>query len=554
MLGEDLQVGENIENSAADTERDRKRALGIYYTPRRAAEILARWAIRSADDLVLEPSFGGCSMLSAAVAVFAAHGNHEPAQQLFGYDIDDVAFDYLDKMGIENNEGHFQHQDFLTSEASDLKVHAVLANPPFVSHQRLAPEQRKVAEQLRLKYLPTLNRKASLWVYFLLHAMSFLQSGGRMAFVLPNAIGTADYARVVMAFLESKFSKVELFHVAEQLFIQTGADERVSLLLLDGYTPQGLTQQVTAKCIDIRNIGELEIFQEQGQADSAPPGMHEIRASAAEGLALLCGTTFGVLGDIASVQIGEVVGDIKYFVRTQREWLNEGIDQEHLVPLLTRASQVPGLKTAGPEAEDRIPRLLRPPQDVKNEAITSYLGRYDEEKIKSNQTFAKRKAWFYCSYNSDADAFIGSMNHELARIVGNDAKISASNAFYKIRVYGQKDYAKWLPAISLTTPARLSAELLGRVRGSGGIKLEPKDVKRMIIPAKLPKLSADAFDKFQLQLDMLVRAGEIDSANHLADTCIFLRPRLLDAATLSKMRMARLNLTRYRLGHASSIA
>ncbi len=542
---------EEVEVSLAAETRERKRALGIYYTPQRAAEILARWAIKSADDLVLEPSFGGCAMLSAAIAVFVSHGNQEPASQLFGYDIDDSAFDHLARMGIINLQEHFQKGDFLTSEASGLLVDAVLANPPFVSYQRLDLGQRKIVGDIRKKYLPSLHRKASLWAYFLLHAMSFLRTGGRMAFVLPNAIGTADYARPILSFLEKKFAKVELFHVTEQLFIQTGADERVSLLLLDGHTPEGRASPAKTRRIDILNIRELETFETRESHETETLRIHDVRKYAAEALASLSGVAFDYLGNVAEVRIGEVVGDISYFARARTEWTREGIGQEYLVPLLTRAAQAPGLGTNGPVGEGRIRYLLIPPAKVKKVNVKAYLEKYGEAAILANQTFSRRKVWFRCSYEKNADAFIGSMNHEFPRIVANDARISASNAFYKITVCGPREYAHWLPAISLTTPMRLSAELLGRVRGSGGIKLEPSDVKKLIIPATLPNLSSSEFQELQSKLDSLVRAGEIESANSLADSYVFIRTGLLDETVIAKLRSMRLSLTHYRFGAAA---
>lgn len=54
------------DRSQQNADRYRRRSLGIYYTPRNAADLLAAWAIRNPADTVLEPSFGGCSLLAAA--------------------------------------------------------------------------------------------------------------------------------------------------------------------------------------------------------------------------------------------------------------------------------------------------------------------------------------------------------------------------------------------------------------------------------------------------------------------------------------------------------
>ncbi len=553
MLSENMQLADEAGTVITAAERQRKRALGIYYTPRQAAEILARWAIRSVDDRVLEPSFGGCAMLSAAVTVFTKLGNQQPANQLFGYDIDDEAFEHLARMGINNKQGNFRHQNFLLSDSSGIKVDAVLANPPFISYQRLDSEQRLIIEEIRKEHLPTMHRKASLWAYFLLHSLSFLRTGGRMAFVLPNSIGMADYSREILKFLEHKFASVELIHVAEQLFIQTGADERVTLLLLDDYLPESVNSRASIKVYDVKNIQELEKNKTFDDIEKNESGMKQVRESASGKLSSLEGISFYALGDIADIKIGEVVGDIKFFVKTKKEWYNKEIYDEYLAPLLTRSAQIPGLSTAGATIDGRIPDLLMPPKDVSVHSINEYLDKYDENAKKSNRTFSKRSEWFKCSYSTEADAFIGSMNHELAKIVGNDARISSSNAFYKIIIHGSSEYGRWLPAISLTTPMRLSAELFGRIRGSGGIKLEPSDVKKLIIPVNLPDLSYEEFISFQQKLEILVQAGEIESASHLADSYIYLRTGILDAAVLSDLRLSRLKLTRYRLGSACRI-
>lgn len=531
-------------------ERERRRALGIYYTPPEAAKVLARWVIRHPEETVLEPSFGGCAMLSAAVSVFKSLGNNSPSRQLYGYDVDATAFEHLAQMGIENADGHFKKQDFLRSKAGDLRVDAVLANPPFVSYHRQNDSQRRLTEQLRQRYLPQLPKLASLWAYFLLHAMSFLHSGGRMAFVLPNAISTADYARPLLTFLQHRFAKVELVHVGERLFIQAGADERISLLLLSGYVPEGLPKAAPLLSRDILRIGEVVVDENSDFSVGDAPKSSDVRDQATAALADLHGDVLVELGSAASVQIGEVVGDIRVFVKPLSAWLQQKVDPKYLVPLLTRSAQVSGVylpaaeNQSGPSA---IPYLLLPPERRLPKVIENYLAQYSEQDIAGNKTFEKRTVWYRCSYETDAHAFIGSMSHDYPRIIGNDAGISCSNAFYKITAQGRSDLADWLPVLSMTTPLRLSAEILGRVRGSGGIKLEPSDVRKLCIPSRLPTLPRSEFEAVRERIGRLVGLGELDAAGQLADSLVFLQSGLIDAKTMSGLRMKRLSLTSRRI-------
>ena len=532
-------------------ERERRRSLGIYYTPPEAAKILARWAIRNPRETVLEPSFGGCAMLSAAVSVLRSLGNDRPSRQLYGYDVDATAFEHLAQMGIDNVEGHFKRQDFLRSSAGSLRVDAVLANPPFVSYHRQNEIQRRGVEKLRQRYLPDLPKFASLWAYFLLHSMSFLRPGGRMAFVLPNAIGTADYARTLLAFLQRHFERVELINVGERLFIQAGADERISLLLLSNYTDQQLTEPSALLSRDILRISEIEDHTNPSPTAHSTSEASNARAHASAALIAFQGTALAPLGAAASVQIGEVVGDIGFLVQPMANWLRHGIAQNHLRPLLTRSAQVGGIYVPPPIAEDalsRIPYLLTPATHRLPKAVERYLSQYPEQAIVTNKTFARREAWYRCSYDTRAHAFVGSMSHDYPRIIGNDAGISCSNAFYKITAHADHAHLiSWLPILSLTTPLRLSAEVLGRVRGSGGIKLEPSDVKKLCIPSVLPDLKKAEFLTLRQKIDALVRVGELDAAGQLADSAIYLKTGLIGAKAMTALRTARLTLTNRRL-------
>lgn len=549
MLRDNLSLDEAEVLPETKAARDRRRALGIYYTPPEAAKVLARWVIRRPEEIVLEPSFGGCAMLSAAVNVFQSLGNNQPSKQLYGFDVDAAAFVHLAKIGIDNVDGHFKQLDFLCSSAENLRVDAVLANPPFVSYHRLDDKQRQLTEQLRQIYLPLLPKKASLWAYFLLHSLSFLRAGGRMAFVLPNAIGTADYSRPLLEFLRQRFSQVELIHVSERLFIQAGADERISLLFLSDYHPDGMDVPATLELRDIVRIKEIAFTADSAVRIAEHPKIVDVREEAVDALERLGTDVLGELGSVASVRIGEVVGDVRFFVRPISEWLKLKIDQKYLQPLLTRSGQVRGCYISGANDEglSSVPFLLLPPEQGLPPDIETYLAQYSEQAVASNKTFGKRPIWHRCSYSVNADAFIGSMSHDYPRIIGNDAGISCSNAFYKILLLGRPDLAAWLPILSLTTPLRLSAEILGRVRGSGGIKLEPSDVKRLCIPTRLPRLEPTEFEVLRERINKMLIQGELDAASQLADSQVFLQSGLIDAQTMYQLRLMRLSLSSYRL-------
>lgn len=85
-----------------------------YYTPSVLASLLAKWAILSSNEYVLEPGFGGCGFFQAAVDRLSKLGSSPPKNQLYGCDIDPQAFAYLsENLGVLSIEHRYILSDFI---------------------------------------------------------------------------------------------------------------------------------------------------------------------------------------------------------------------------------------------------------------------------------------------------------------------------------------------------------------------------------------------------------------------------------------------------------
>ena len=543
-----------LEDHITPTELDskRRRALGIYYTPRSAAALLAKWAIRSSADQVLEPSFGGCTILEAAVNQLRALGCIEPSAQLLGFDVDESAFGHLRRLlGISQHE-HFTLQDFLTVIPSQTTVDAVIANPPFVSYHRMDFTQRETIRSWRALYSPPFAMTASLWAYFLAHSISFLKPGGRMAFVLPFAAYSSDYSQPILNMLQTQFESLSVYRMREQLFIQAGAEERTVILLAEGNRAQpGKMRQRLERPVE--NIQELHNLLQLSAASSQSVETQAsvISDSPAASLVKTAMSSNAVryLGDEFTVKIGEVVGDTRYLVKSSEEWSLLRIPRRRLRPLLTRVKQSPGIQVIRKEISDiygAVPFLLSP-QESKHTVIREYLESYPAALRLKNQTFAKRSPWFSVSYDSTAAAFIGSMAHESPRIIWNSAKISCANGLYKLHRRRGSRWGILLAAASSTTLFRLSAELQARVRGSGVLKLEPGDVAKLLIPGAPLTLEPSATRRIVREIDSMVRSREYESATRLADKMFYVDTGIFTATEINVFRNQLHDLKRQRL-------
>ncbi len=225
---------------------ERKR-LGAFYTPESLSCVLTDWAVRKATDKILEPSFGRCGFLAAARRRLQALGCRDPKRQIFGCDVDKSAFGFLaDVLGPPVDAHNFRQEDFLDLKAgfhwSDL-FNATVGNPPYIPYQAIREGRRiELAQRAAVMGVPVGGR-ASLWAHFLIHAVSFVAPGGRMAWVLPGSFLQADYAVSVRDYLSRSFENVLCVLMHQRFFKEEGTEEETVILLArDKCPPSALNQ------------------------------------------------------------------------------------------------------------------------------------------------------------------------------------------------------------------------------------------------------------------------------------------------------------------------
>src|SRR5690606_25367833 len=77
-LLEEIEEFGRIIALSARAPRTRERGLGAYFTPDAAARLMAKWAVRSSADVVLEPSLGDGQFAVAISNLAKANGWEKP--------------------------------------------------------------------------------------------------------------------------------------------------------------------------------------------------------------------------------------------------------------------------------------------------------------------------------------------------------------------------------------------------------------------------------------------------------------------------------------------
>ncbi|MEE4612300.1 N-6 DNA methylase [Serratia marcescens] len=481
----------------------KKKELGAYYTPAELSQVLANWAIESSSDDILEPSFGGCGFFDSCISRLVNLGCNSPAKQLFGVDIDPLAFNILSKKfgTILSIENRFIQNDFIKVKPEDFitqKFDSIIGNPPYVSMHNMTETQRSSCEEI-LHNSPfsgqTIGRNASLWAFFLLHSLSFLKTNGRVAWVLPSSALHADYAKKLIDIYKKHFNKIRIVKLAERYFRSEGAEETSVILVGSGFNAIEV-ESCNFSVYSVDGISELEIILNRENAHNNHSGdnykLDFISKITRDTYKQLNSSAFShQLDDFIDIKIGMVTGANKVFIVNKEILEENNIPSSCIKPVIGRFSSLIGIRHTKSrqqivENENHRVFLINPSLDQMQENdsnVKKYLSQLSDSEISKNRTFKKRTYWFSPDDNIIPDGFLSYMIHLGPRLVINQSKASCTNSIHRV-FFREKTTLKNKLAISLTllsTYSQFSAEVEGRAYSSGVLKIEPSAGKRIKI-------------------------------------------------------------------------
>lgn len=523
---------QSVERSIED-----RRVLGAYYTPDRLSGLLARWAIQTPTEIVLEPSFGGCGFLSAALDRLRAKGADLPEKQVFGCDVDPLAFKFLEKVlpdGVATS--NFLLQDFLDPVAKvdwPSEFDVILANPPYIPHHRIGKERVK---ELSKRPWPVkgMGGRASLWAYFVAHSLEYLKEGGRMAWVLPGAFMQADYGKPLRAFIADNFRRSVVFLVHDRIFKTEGTDEETVVLLAQGYRSTeapGILEVGEADSLNM--LGDLIAAWESGhwmgkrqQRSAASLSLHHEAEEGFHAFSTL--PNCRKFSDFARVQIGLVTGANDFFVLSEAGRLDANLEPHDCKPIFSKFRAAPGLKLVDAdlrryENEGGKTHLVSSSNPGYPGPIGAYLSTFGDARREVNSTFRKRAVWSRTYDGRVPDAFFPVMHHAGPRLVLNGAGCSCTNTIHRVFFNDQVDEvtAKLLAITMLTSFTQVSAELTGRRYGSGVLKHEPRDAENLCL--LVPDVTNLEIDEQFRQIETIARTGDVRCTMRVADEFIYSR-------------------------------
>lgn len=455
------------------TSQPARRELGQFATPEFIGQFLASWAVRSADDSVLDPGIGAGKLAEQALKRKLNLGSSSPLGDITGIDVDQTAISMAAvTLKLVDGEGssHLVAHDFLeysprsfTESGHEVaQFDGVITNPPYSRHQTVDDSQKKrFNEVIRGELDYELSPRTPLYGYFLAHATTFLKPGGRLAAIVPSKFLDTEFGRDLKRFLLDEFHIHALIQLSDEIDVFEGVRTQPTILLLER------EQEAAEKVTRIIRLNEWpdgtnpKALLNEDITDN--PAISEITVLAQRLLSpterwshyleeddLLDLDEMARFGDIADISRGIATGDNDYFCLTQSEVEEYGIPDEYLQPIIRTAR---GLRTIDIqqsdwekwrddnqpvqllycyEADENGDEKKVSRSDINNEGVLEYLDNGKTSDTTDGYLVSKRETWYCVEKQTPAPILAKYMNRTGFLFMRNYADVRTLNNVHTI--------------------------------------------------------------------------------------------------------------------------
>lgn len=526
-----LRLQVHLDSAKTPLERNK---LGQFATPPALSSSITRFVIENylghrKNIKFLEPALGTGSFYSALLKEY----NGSRINQAVGIEYDKDFFNAANRLwkakGID-----VINENFLLWN-SENRFDLILTNPPYVRHHYINDETKSACRNIAASY-PNLSISglSGLYVYFLIHSVSFMNQGGIGVWLIPGEWMNVNYGKALRLFLTRN---VKLHHIHNYSISDVKFDDALvssSVVIFENTNPSANATCKLSYGSDINfpsHIRELSIqelvsknkwlnlFNQESSPEEEP------------------GNYSAQLGDFFIIKRGIATGSNDFFIKPKKVFESIGISSDFLKPILPSSRE---LKGAVIESDRRgYPKIENPLaildttlslSEIKKicPELYKYLTSDKAKKVSASYLASRRVPWYSQEQRPPAPFICTYMgrngtNKKIFRFFYNKSKATATNGYLLLIPRPLlANYLKKHPDLSIAILDFLNSipdqQLIsnGRNYGGGLYKLEPKELSTIDASLIADSLGISKFEKPE-QLSLFLGVQEIKNIKYGSD-------------------------------------
>ncbi len=479
-------------------KREQLREKGQFWTPDWVAEAMVAYVLKGKSPAIFDPSVGEGAFIQAIKRV-ALEFNHNV--EILGREIDNTVLEKAREKKIINSADKIELKDFLFDETIS-SLSAIVANPPYIRHHRLDENLKKKIKHLAKEIIgKPLDGRTGYHVYFLIRALSLLEKGGRLAFIVPSDTVEGIFAKDLWYWIVHHFylDGIVTFTPEATPFPTVDINPIILLIRNDissscfrwgrckkAETPQ-LKQWLGSDLKESLKL-DIEIFEREIE-EALRSGLSHPPSKINED----CHT----LADFAFTQRGIATGNNDFFLFTPEEAQQVELSLDYFRPFIGRTRDVSDdeitLETIQHLQAKKRPTLLlylgKESTETFPISLQQYLKKGEELGLPLKPLISQRKPWYKMEKRNPPPILFAYLGRRNIRFIRNRVDVVPLTGFLCIYPYNKEPaFADklWQALNHPDTSANLSR--VAKSYGGGAMKVEPRALEKLVIPTHVLQL------------------------------------------------------------------
>ncbi|MBI4298554.1 MAG: N-6 DNA methylase [Chloroflexi bacterium] len=477
------------------SEREKLREKGQFWTPDWVAQAMVLYVIED-SNMVFDPAVGRGAFYSALRRI---NQQNQTSVKFYGSDIDaEILQEGEDEGLFEPDTCDIELRDFIL-DPPKRHFRSIVANPPYIRHHRLSTELKEVLKQISLKALGhTIDARAGLHVYFLIQALLLLERNGKLAFIMPADTCEGVFANKLWQWITRNYCLECVIAFTPKATPFPNVDTNAVVFLIKNTEPK--ERIIWVKVCEPENR-DLSLFVQSKFGLRWADSLRILGRSLNEALrtGLSRDPSDGTMSeytlfDFATVMRGIATGGNDFFFLTREESHKRAIPPEFLRLAIGRTRDVEGSYVDN-ETINRLdsrgrPTLLFAPDGWRIEEfpieVQKYLREGESRGLPTKPLISSRKPWYKMEHREAPPIIFAYLGRRNARFVRNLAGVVPLTGFLCVYPRSKsQEYIERLWQVLQHQETTDNLKLVAKTYGSGAIKVEPRSLERLRLPAHL---------------------------------------------------------------------